>query len=107
MDELQAISLDRVSFQLKEKHNFEWLTALGEVFRVFDEQDSGNICFGIEKDGIKKFVKYAGAKTKEYSGQPEDARVRLKNSISIYEDLQHKHLINLLNHFEVEKGYVL
>lgn len=107
MGELQLISLDKVSFQLKEKHNFEWLTALGEVFSVFEEQDSGNICFGIEKDGTKKFVKYAGAKTKEYSGLPEDAIARLNNSVPIYEDLQHKHLINLLDHFEVEKGYVL
>jgi serine/threonine-protein kinase len=107
MDHLHVISLDRVSFQLKDKHNFEWLTSFGEVFSVFDEQDSGNICFGVEKDGTKKFVKYAGAKTKEYSGLPEDAIVRLKNSFSIYEDLQHKHLIKLLEHFEVENGYVL
>lgn len=107
MGELQVISLDKVSFQLKEKHNFEWLTDLGEVFSVFDEQDSGNICFGIKKDGTKKFVKYAGAKTKEYTGEPEDAIATLKNSICIYEDLQHKHLINLLEHYEVEKGYVL
>jgi serine/threonine-protein kinase len=107
MDDLHVISLDRVSFQLKDKHNFEWLTSFGEVFSVFDEQDSGNICFGVEKDGTKKFVKYAGAKTKEYSGLPEDAIVRLKNSFSIYEDLQHKHLIKLLEHFEVENGYVL
>ncbi|WP_058306053.1 protein kinase domain-containing protein [Gracilibacillus massiliensis] len=104
MGELQVISLDNVSFQLKEKHNFEWLTNMGEVFRVFDDQDSGNICFGIENDEIKKFVKYAGAKTKEYTGQPKEAITALKNSISIYEDLQHKHLINLLEHFEVEKG---
>jgi serine/threonine-protein kinase len=76
MESLKVISVDKVSFQLKEKHNFEWLKAFGEVFSVFDEQDSGNICFGIEKDGIKKFVKYAGAKTKEYSGQPEDAIAR-------------------------------
>ncbi|WP_058306888.1 protein kinase domain-containing protein [Gracilibacillus massiliensis] len=107
MGELQFISLDNVTFQLQEKHNFKWLTNMGEVFRVFDQQDSGNICFGIEKDGIKKFVKYAGAKTKEYTGQPKDAITTLKNSIFIFEDLQHKHLINLLEHFEVEKGYVL
>jgi serine/threonine protein kinase, bacterial len=107
MGEMQVMNLDKVSFHLKEKHNFEWLTNMGEVFSVFDEQDSGNICFGIEQEGTKKFVKYAGAKTKEYTGQPEDAIATLKNSIPIYEDLQHKHLINLLEHFETEKGYVL
>ncbi len=104
---MQVMNLDKVSFQLKERHNFEWLTNMGEVFSVFDQQDSGNICFGIEKDGIKKFIKYAGAKTKEYAGQPEDAIAILKHSIPIYENLQHKHLINLLEHFETEKGYVL
>ncbi|WP_433747740.1 protein kinase domain-containing protein [Falsibacillus pallidus] len=104
---LELINLDNVTFQLKEKHNFEWLTDIGEVFIVFAEQDSGNVSFGIEKDGIKKFVKYAGAKTKEYTGRPEDAVARLKDSIPIYEGLQHKHLIKLLSHFEVEKGYVL
>ncbi|KAB7668706.1 protein kinase domain-containing protein [Bacillus sp. B1-b2] len=107
MDEMKVINLDKVSFQLKEIHNFEWLINMGEVFSVFDEQDSGNICFGIEKDGTRKFVKYAGAKTKEYTGQPEDAIAILKNSIPIYEHLKHKHLINLLEHFEVENGYVL
>ncbi len=107
MSELQLIYLDNVSLHLKEKHNFEWLTNMGGVFTVFDEQDSGNICFGVEKNGTKKFVKYAGAKTKEYRGQPEDAVVRLKESIPLYEDLRHKHLIKLLDHFEVEEGYAL
>lgn len=107
MDELYVLNIDKVKFQLKDKHNFEWLKEFGEVFTVFAEQDSGNICFGIEKEGKKKFIKYAGAKTKEYSGKPEDAIERLKNSIPIYEDLQHKYLVNLLDHFEVEKGYAL
>ncbi|MEO4052267.1 serine/threonine protein kinase [Solibacillus sp. CAU 1738] len=107
MEELQVLYLDKVSFHLIEKHNFQWLKTFGEVFTVFAEQDSGNICFGVEKDGMKKFVKYAGAKTKEYSGQPEDAVARLKNSVPIYKDLQHKHLVDLLDHLEVEKGYAL
>ena len=63
-----TITLDNVSFQLKEHHDFDWLQDLGEIFSVFDQQDSGNICFGVNKDGIKKFVKYAGAKTLEYWG---------------------------------------
>ncbi|MGP4039873.1 protein kinase domain-containing protein [Gracilibacillus sp. D59] len=107
MDKMKVIRLDKVSFQLKEHFNFEWLKALGEVFCVFDKQDSGNICFGIEKDEVKKFVKFAGAKTKEYKGKPEDAIARLKDAITLYENLQHKHLVKLLDHFEVEKGYVL
>jgi len=107
MSEFQVIHLGKVSFQLKEKQNFDWLLNMGEVFTVFDEQDSGNICFGIEKDGMKKFVKYAGAKTKEYTGHPEEAIVRLKKSIPVYQELEHKHLIRLLEYFEVKSGYVL
>lgn len=28
--------------------------------KVFDDQDSGNICFGTEKDGQRYFIKFAG-----------------------------------------------
>ncbi|WP_419883954.1 serine/threonine protein kinase [Peribacillus sp. B-H-3] len=107
MARTQVINLDSVSFQLKEKHDFEWLRSLGKVFCVFDEQDSGNICFGIEKDGVKRFVKYAGAKTLEYLGEPADAVARLKNSIPVYEQLRHQHLITLVTHFQVAEGYAL
>ncbi|MEK4486007.1 serine/threonine protein kinase [Psychrobacillus sp. FSL H8-0484] len=107
MNHFPTITLGKVSFQLKELHDFEWLTRLGQVFCVFDEQDSGNISFGIEIDGLKRFVKYAGAKTLRYSGSPEDAIARLKSCASLYEDLNHPHLVNLVEYFEVEKGYAL
>ncbi len=32
MDKLHDINLDRITFQLKEKHNVEWLEAMGTVF---------------------------------------------------------------------------
>lgn len=57
------IQLDTITFQLKKHHNFDWLTKLGTVFAVFDQQDSGNISFGVEKNGKKNFIKYAGAQT--------------------------------------------
>lgn len=107
MNNSQIIRLGNVSFKLKEKHDFEWLRSLGEVFCVFDQQNSGNICFGVEKEGLKKFVKYAGAKTLNYTGQPDDAIVRLKRSIPLYKYLNHPHLTNLVEHFEVETGYAL
>ncbi len=107
MDNSQEMNLGSVSFRLKEKHDFVWLEELGEVFCVFDQQDSGNISFGIEKKGLKKFVKYAGARTLEYTGKPEEAVARLKRSISLYETLKHPHLIDLLEHFEIGNGYAL
>lgn len=58
---LITITLNKVQFQLQEEQDFNWLRQLGAVFCVFDQQDSGNISFGIEKDGHRYFVKYAGA----------------------------------------------
>ena len=101
------IELDNVKFQLREKINFDWLHAIGQVFCVFDQQDSGNLCFGVEKDGKKKFVKYAGAKTIEYIGDPSEAIFRLKKAAALYEELNHPNLIHLIDHFDVENGYAL
>ncbi|MCU5408794.1 serine/threonine protein kinase [Bacillus cereus] len=106
-DNSVEIQLNNVTFQLKEYHNFDWLIKLGTVFAVFDQQDSGNISFGIEKDGHKKFIKYAGAQTIAYEGTTRDAIERLKNSVTIYEDLKYDSLIRLIDHFPVQSGYVL
>ncbi|WP_284286351.1 serine/threonine protein kinase [Alicyclobacillus fastidiosus] len=100
-----TIDVNGVSFRLKEYQNFDWLKTLGKVFCVFDEQDSGNLSFGIQEGRNKLFVKYAGAKTMDYSGNPEDAVERLKRAIPVYQDLKHPSLINLVNHFEVGNGY--
>ena len=75
-DNSVEIQLNNVTFQLKEYHNFDWLIKLGIC--SFDQQDSGNISFGIEKDGHKKFIKYAGAQTIAYEGTTRDAIERLK-----------------------------
>ncbi|SET18981.1 serine/threonine protein kinase [Oceanobacillus limi] len=107
MDELVQVELKSVVFQLKEAHDFTWLADLGEVFSVFDEQDSGNICFGVEIEGEKKFVKYAGAKTKEYLGNPDDAIKRLKDSVELYKELASPYLVRLTDNFELENGYAL
>lgn len=102
---LITIKLNNVSFQLKEKQNFVWLKKFGEVFCVFDEQDSGNISFGVKNNNRKLFVKYAGAKPKDFSGNPKDAVNRLIKEIPVYKKLEHPHLIKLLDHFAVNNGY--
>jgi serine/threonine protein kinase len=100
------ITIDSVTFQLKEGQDFQWLRELGRVFSVFDEQDSGNICFGVEKEGTRKFVKYAGARTMQYLGNPEEAIGRLKQGLPLYEKLRHPTLINLIDQFEINSGLV-
>ncbi|WP_439022566.1 protein kinase domain-containing protein [Bacillus thuringiensis] len=106
-DILVEIQLNTVKFQLKKHHDFDWLTKLGTVFAVFDQQDSGNLSFGVNSNGHKKFIKYAGAQTIAYEGTTNDAIERLKNSVTIYEELKHDSLIRLIEHFPVQSGYVL
>lgn len=63
------------------------------MFKVYDDQDSGNICFGTEKDGQRYFIKFAGAPTERYNGNPADAIARLKATLPVYSELQHENLI--------------
>lgn len=103
----QSLVIDGVSFQLKEHHDFKWLKDFGEVFCVFDQQDSGNISFGVQKGHVKRFIKYAGAQTVNYAGDPKEAVKKLKNAKDVYKELEHPYLVNLVDHLELEEGYVL
>jgi serine/threonine protein kinase, bacterial len=88
---LIIIAIKKVSFQLQEEHNYFWLNNMGDVFCVFYEQDSGNISFGLEKNDKKLFVKYAGAKPKDFSSNPKDAIDRLVKAIPIYKTFRLYH----------------
>ena len=100
-----TLQYDRIPIRLCHVHDFSFLRDIGEVFCVFDEQDSGNICFGVANGTERFFVKYAGAATIAYQGVPEDAVVRLKNAMPVYQALQHPHLVELHEHFAVGEGY--
>lgn len=107
MNTEHEIIIGPISFKLKEKHDFSWLIKIGNPFIVFDQQDSGNLCFGVEKNGKKLFVKFAGAKTTEYKGNLSDAIIRLQEAIPIYSELKHPILINLVDIFSMEQGLAL
>lgn len=77
--------IDGIPFKLKSAFDFSFLKEYGTVFKVFDDQDSGNICFGTEKDGQRRFIKFAGAPAERYGGDPEDAVARLKTTLPITE----------------------
>lgn len=96
-----------ISYQLKEPFDFSFLEKYGKVFCVFDTQDSGNICFGVEKNGEKLFVKFAGASTIRYNGTPEDAVARLKATLPVYRDLRHRCLVELVTAEEVGGGFAM
>lgn len=99
--------IDAIEFKMKEPYDFGFLSEYGKVFKVFDDQDSGNICFGTEKDGQKYFIKFAGAKTAEYDGEPCDAVSRLKATVPIYENLRHKNLIEYIASKEMGNGFAM
>jgi len=45
--------IDGIPYKLKKPFDFLFLGKYGKVFKVFDDQDSGNICFGIANSGKK------------------------------------------------------
>ncbi len=105
-NELIAMEIDGVRFQLRARHDFAWLNDIGQVFRVFDRQDSGNICFGVQSGEKSLFLKYAGARTVRHDGEPSEAVERLCQAISVYEALEHPYLVTLLDHRAIDDGYL-
>lgn len=97
--------LDGVCFELREEYDFNWLKKFGTVFRVFDQQDSGNICFGVKRGSDKLFIKYAGVKTLNYDRDINTAVENLKRTSNIYKDLKCDQLIKLKESFETDNGY--
>ena len=103
--------IDDLPYKMKAPFDFEFIHKYGRVFKVFDDQDSGNICFGVNGDGenadARYFVKFAGAPTREYDGTPEDAVERLKATLPVYMDWKHPSLIELVDAQEVAGGFVM
>lgn len=99
--------IDDLPYKLKSPFDFSFLSKYGKVFKVFDDQDSGNICFGVAKGDNKYFIKFAGASTEQYKGKPEDAVDRLKATVPIYRDLAHPNLIKLIKAEEVGGGFAV
>lgn len=98
--------IDGVSFELKEDFDFSFLSEYGKVFTVFDKQDSGYLCFGVQNKNKKLFLKMAGAATIESNAGLEEAINRLKLTVTIYNDLCHPNLIEMIEHKEIKEGYL-
>jgi serine/threonine-protein kinase len=96
--------IDHIPFKLKSPFDFSFMKKYGEVFKVYDDQDSGNICFGVKNGDRKYFVKFAGAPAEQYSGKPDEAIARLKSAVRNYQELAHPHLIRLIKAEEVGGG---
>lgn len=100
-------SMDGIGFELKAPHDFTWIHKYGRVFCAFDNLISGNICFGVTNGQQKYFIKYAGAHTKMYAGQPESAVRHLRDAAGKYEELKHKSVSTLLTTEVTPSGFAL
>lgn len=98
--------INNITFRLKEQTDLSFLSNYGEVFCVFDKNDSGNISFGLDNGKQKYFIKIAGAKTTNACVSTEAAIENLKKALPIYEDLKHPNLISLTEHFAFGTLYV-
>ena len=99
--------IDGIPYRMKEPFDFSFLGRYGSVFQVFDDQDSGNICFGVGNGDKRYFVKLAGAPTLRGTGTPKEAVERLKAALPLYQDLQQESLIRLEEAVETEGGFAL
>jgi len=97
--------IDGVRFALGQAHDFAWLHGYGRVSSVFDQQDSGNICFGATDGAQRWFIKYAGAPTVNFKGDPQEAIQRLQRAIPIHQALAHPCLVQPIEHGERGAGY--
>lgn len=103
-DQGLIFSIDGIPFSAREMPDLGWLKPYGRVFRVFDQQTSGNLCFGVAGPYGKLFIKYAGAKTIRYTGKIDSAVMTLKNAMPLY-GRSHPALTQLLGHGPTKEGY--
>lgn len=104
---MTELFIDDLPVKLKNWHNLAWLSDFGRVFCVFDQLISGNLCFGVEENNTRLFIKYAGAPTLMYAGQPEAAIQRLLASRSRYEELSHPCVNRYLGEVRTPQGHAL
>ncbi|MGN1346467.1 MAG: phosphotransferase [Eubacteriales bacterium] len=99
--------IDGILYKLKEPYPLDFIRQFGRVFKIFDDQDSGNLCFGVEREGERYFVKFAGAPTEQYDGTPAEAVARLRATVPVYRALRHPNLVELVDALEVGGGYAV
>lgn len=98
---------DDVPYKLKAPFDFSFLSKYSKVFKAFDDQDSGNICFGVTNGENRYFVKFAGAPTDRACVSAEEAVSNLKRTVPIYQDLAHSNLIKLVNSEKIGGGFAM
>jgi serine/threonine-protein kinase len=99
--------LDGMPVRLRAPHDLSFTARWGRVFAVLDQQDSGNLCLGVEGPAGRVFVKYAGAPTARYDGAVGTAVANLRRSAEVYRALAHPSLVTLREAVDVGAGHAL
>ena len=104
--------IDGIPYKLEAPYDFSFMSKYGKVFKVFDEQGSGNISFGVQNGDKKYFVKFAGAPKKNYISNRDAGAVDaagaiklLKSAVPLYTELAHPALIRLVSAEETGGGF--
>ena len=72
---------DGIPYKLNAPYDFSFLSKYGKVFKVFDEQGSGNIAFGTIKNGKRYFIKFAGAPKPNYIAHLDSGKIDAESAI--------------------------
>ena len=99
--------LDGLPVRLRAPHGLSFTARWGTVFAVLDQQDSGNLCLGVEGPAGRVFVKYAGAPTVRYDGDGDAAAARARRAAEVYRALAHPTLVTLREAVDVGAGHAL
>jgi serine/threonine-protein kinase len=85
-----------------------YLQAIGAIFKTFDQQDSGNVSYGVRVAGERYFVKTAGdpANTKPYLDHAGRVAL-LRNAVRLRARCDHPSLCRLHNVIESPTGPLL
>lgn len=99
--------VDGLPVRLRTEHDLSFLRRWGTVFEVLDDQDSGNLCFGVSGQQGRVFVKYAGAATARFDGRVDDAVTTARRAATVYRALAHPALVRLREAAEIGTGFAL
>ena len=99
--------IDGVPVRLKEPYDFSFLRNYGAVFKILDDQDSGNLCFGIADGDRRYFIKYAGALTVRAAVSVREAIENLRLSVPVYVELAHPTLIRYIDSEDIGGGFAM
>ena len=85
-----------------------YLSRVGHCFALFNTQDSGNIAYGVEVNGVRYFVKTAGdpANPQPYLSHPQRVAV-LRNAVQLAQSTDHSTLCQLYHVIESPAGPLL